>query len=773
MASGLEPVPLTSQKHDPAWKHCQMFKNGDRVQLKCLYCSKIFKGGGIHRIKEHLAGQKGNASTCLRVQPDVRLLMQESLNCAVAKKRKKQKIADEITSFNDPSGSEIDPFGNKCGLNTEVELIAVPEAVELDSTLLINQEGESTSNKGVGRKKKGRVRKASRSSIPNALAVNDNTLVGSKRTNNHANMAISRFFYDVGIPLDAVKSMYFQAMVDAIASQGEAGVLAPTYHDLRSSMLKNALQEVRNDIDQCMGTWGKSGCSVLVDEWVLEKGRTLVNFLVFCPEGMTFLRSVDISDILDSPDSLYELLKGVVEEVGIRNVLQVVTNIEERYVIAAKRLTDDFPTVFWTPCAAHCIDLILEDFKKLEWINVILDQAKSILRFIYNHSVVLNMMRRYTFGVDLVDIGATRAATDFTTIKRMVNVKHNLQSMVTSEEWMECSYSKKSEGFAMLDHISSQSFWSSCILIFRLTDPLLRLLRLVGSEKRPAMGYVYAGIYRAKELIKKDQKDYLVYWNIIDHRWGKLQHHPLLAAGFYLNPKFFYSIEGDIHHQIRSSVYDCIEKLVSDPKIQDKIVKETTSYHNAVGDFGRKIAIRARDALPPGKVVYKIFLYNLILSDEWWSTYGGGCPNLARLAIRILSQTCSLISCNTDRTTIQKMHDTKNCLEHQRLSDLVFVHYNSRLRQMVRKDREQDAVDPISFENMGIVGDWVMVKEGCSEDFGSSNWMTEDPPMGNTMLLGPSTDDVEDLGAGFDDFEIFEGVKNGEEENGEDNVVSQ
>lgn len=49
---------------------------------------------------------------------------------------------------------------------------------------------------------------------------------------------------------------------------------------------------------------------------------------------------------------------------------------------------------------------------------------------------------------------------------------------------------------------------------------------------------------------------------------------------------------------------------------------------------------------------------------------------------------------------------------------------------------------------MGVVGDWVMEKEGCSEDFGSSDWMTVDPPMGNTMLLGPSTDDVQDLGAG-------------------------
>ncbi|KAA8539485.1 hypothetical protein F0562_026177 [Nyssa sinensis] len=387
MASNLEPVPVTSQKHDPAWKHCQMFKNGDRVQLKCIYCGKIFKGGGIHRIKEHLAGQKGNASTCLRVQPDVRLLMQESLNGVVVKKRKKQKIAEEISSFN-PSTSEVDTFPTHCGLNTEVELLAVPDTVEPISTLLGNRE-EGTSNRSA------------------------------------------------------------------------------------------------------------------------------------------------------------------------------------------------------------------------------------------------------------------------------------------------------------------------------------------------------------------------------DHRWEQLHHHPLHAAGFYLNPKFFYGIEGDLHLHIRSLVYDCIEKLVPDPKIQDKIVKETTSYHNAAGDFGRKMAIRARDTLLPA---------------EWWSTYGGGCPNLARLAIRILSQTCSLIGWKPNQIPIEQTHEKKNFLEHQRLRDLLFVQYNLRLRQMVRKNKEQDAVDPISYDNIDIVEDWVTEKELCSEDFGSSDWMTVDPPLGNPMILGPSIDDAEELGAGFDDYEIFNGVKDSEEENGEDNA---
>lgn len=67
---------------------------------------------------------------------------------------------------------------------------------------------------------------------------------------------------------------------------------------------------------------------------------------------------------------------------------------------------------------------------------------------------------------------------------------------------------------------------------------------------------------------------------------------------------------------------------------------------------------------------------------EWWSTYGGSCPNLVRLATRILGQTCSSIEYKRSQIPFEQLHDTKNCLERQRLSDLVFVQCNLRLRQM-------------------------------------------------------------------------------------------
>ena len=600
MATGLEHVPVTPQKQDPAWKHCRLFKNGDRSQLKCIYCNKLFRGGGIHRIKEHLAGQKGNASACLRVPPDVRVSMQQSLDGAVVKKRRKQRIEDEILNVN-PVSHELDVIVNQSDVSTGLQLTGVSDAIEPDSNLLVSLEGTG----GGERRKKERVR----SSFTNAANVDatgggtSSVALGSKRVNNHVNMAIGRFLYDIGAPLDAVNSAYFKPMIDAIATARD-GVVPPSYHDIRGWILKNSVEEVKNDIDKIKATWGTTGCSILVEQWCTETNRTFLCFLAYCPEGTVFLKSIDASDIINSSDALYELFRQVVEEVGVENVLQVISNGEEKYSIAGKRLTDTFPTLYWSPCATRCIDLILEDFVNVEWINVVIEQARSVTKFVYNHSVVLNMLRRHTFGNDIVEPGVTRSATNFTTLKRMVNLKHNLQAMVTSQEWMDCPYSKKSEGLRMLDIVTSQSFWSSCILIIQLTNPLLQLLRIAGSEKRPALGYIYAGIYRAKETIKKEllkRVDYVVYWNIIDYRWEQQWHLPLHAAGFFLNPKFFYSIEGDMHHEILSGMFDCIERLVPDTKVQDKIIKEVNSYKNAMGDFGRKMAIRARDTLLPGE----------------------------------------------------------------------------------------------------------------------------------------------------------------------------
>ena len=49
---------------------------------------------------------------------------------------------------------------------------------------------------------------------------------------------IARWWYDADIPFNASRSIYYQPMLDAIASCG-LGFMGPSYEDIRGPLLKN------------------------------------------------------------------------------------------------------------------------------------------------------------------------------------------------------------------------------------------------------------------------------------------------------------------------------------------------------------------------------------------------------------------------------------------------------------------------------------------------------------------------------------------------------
>jgi hypothetical protein len=51
----------------------QVWEHGENLfpKFKCKYCLKEFWGGGVTRLKEHLAGKSGNISWCTKYLPDI------------------------------------------------------------------------------------------------------------------------------------------------------------------------------------------------------------------------------------------------------------------------------------------------------------------------------------------------------------------------------------------------------------------------------------------------------------------------------------------------------------------------------------------------------------------------------------------------------------------------------------------------------------------------------------------------------------------------------
>ncbi|KAL6572289.1 hypothetical protein OROMI_013247 [Orobanche minor] len=73
-----------------------------------------------------------------------------------------------------------------------------------------------------------------------------------------------------------------------------------------------------------------------------------------------------------------ELIDSYIVRVGVENVVQVVTDSASSNVVAGRMLMAKRPHLYWTPCAAHCIDLILEDIGKLPTFKKTLKRAMKM-----------------------------------------------------------------------------------------------------------------------------------------------------------------------------------------------------------------------------------------------------------------------------------------------------------------------------------------------------------------------------------------------------------
>ncbi|KAL8535056.1 hypothetical protein ACS0TY_010903 [Phlomoides rotata] len=66
----------------------------------------------------------------------------------------------------------------------------------------------------------------------------------------------------------------------------------------------------------------------------------------------------------------------------------------------------------------------------------------------------------------------------------------------------ESRYYKDKKASAVLAVVLDSKFWSDWAIVVGDVAPLISVLRIMDTNWRPSIGYVYDGIYRAKKAIK-------------------------------------------------------------------------------------------------------------------------------------------------------------------------------------------------------------------------------------------------------------------------------
>ena len=600
-ASSMASAPTRSD--DPAWAHRQVVI-GVKNSSICVHCSKRINGGGITRLKYHLAGIRGEVEPCKRVPPDVKWQMKQLIDDMTAEKERRKRVRTDIGNYqsvsNDEEVEECDAANPHLG------------DIRSQTNRRLTMQGTTTTRRRIPLFAP-RTTPGLQPSIRSAMA--------SKEMKHNARKAIATWWFDANIPFNSAKSYYYQPMIDVVTSIGP-GFKGPSYHDLRGSLLRDVVHDVHEYILSIKVDWRLYGCSIMADGWSNRRNVPIVNFLAYYPRGTVFFKSVDTSGLRKDKETLLEMFDEVVKEVGQENIVQFVSDNEASFKAAGKALQQRYGTFFWSPCAAHCIDLMLEnicDPRYFPMIDETIKKARNITKFIYNHAWVLALTRKeFTNGHDLCRPGITRFATHFLSLQCLLKFKKELRQMFTCTKWVESSHGKSRVGKEIAAIVlEDKDFWSRCAHIVNVSEPLVRVLRLADSEEKPSMGYLYEAMDKAKEAIKTRLKNrmsqYGPYIRVIDARWDKQLHSPLHAAGCFLNPGIYFRPSFSKQREVTRGLLTTIMRLVPDCDTQDNISAQIEEYKRATGDFGMTLAIRQREKLNPGNnfyfLQYNVFFY--------------------------------------------------------------------------------------------------------------------------------------------------------------------
>ncbi|XP_010276930.1 PREDICTED: uncharacterized protein LOC104611538 [Nelumbo nucifera] len=649
---------------DACWEHCVLV-DATRQKVRCNYCQREFSGG-VYRMKFHLAQIKNkDIVPCTEVPNEVREFILSILNTPKKQKNPKKLKVDRAANGPQNSSSASGGFHPNPASS--------------------GQRGSTCPSLLFPRPS------------PSAQPMVDDA---QKQKQDDADKKIALFFFHNSIPFSATKSMHYQAMVDAIAECG-VGYKAPSYEKLRSTLLEKVKGEINDNYKRFRDDWKETGCTILSDCWSDGRNKSFVVFSVTCPKGTLFLKSVDVSGHADDAHFLFELLESVVLDVGVENVVQVITDSAASYVYAGRLLMTKYNSLFWSPCASYCIDKMLEDISKQEWVSTVLEEALAIARYIYSHAWILNMMRKFTGGMELIRPRITRFVTNFLSLRSIVIQEDNLKHMFSHTEWLSSVYSRRPDAQAIKSLLHLDRFWKSAHEAVNISEPLVKVLRIVDGDM-PAMGYIYEFMERAKISIrmyyKGIEEKYMPIWDIIDRRWNMQLHSPLHAAAAYLNPSITYNPNFKVDIKMRNGFQEAMMKMLPEDKDKIEFTKEHPVYLNAHGALGSEFAIMGRTLNAPG---------------DWWAGYGYEVPTLQRVAIRILSQPCSSHWCRWNWSTFENKHAKKrNRMEQEKFNDFVFVHCNLRL-QAIRQNRDGKC-RPIIYDEIDVSSEWPTESESSS-----------------------------------------------------------
>ncbi|KAL0213976.1 hypothetical protein P9112_006160 [Eukaryota sp. TZLM1-RC] len=224
----------------------------------------------------------------------------------------------------------------------------------------------------------------------------------------------------------------------------------------------------------------------MLDGWTDVARRPLINILVVSSEGAMFFKSMNCHGEFKDHSLIARELSDVIEEIGPTNVTQLITDNARPCVKAGEFLTMKYPSITWTPCHAHMVDLFLENTAKLSCVKEIRScNARQLVKLILNNDHLLGILHKRS-QKELLFPGKTRFGTICLILNRLINVSAAVKSIFADSNfsiWFRRKTRRKREQTTDVKNIAvDKHFWLMSEALMEIATPWLDLMDFVDSN---------------------------------------------------------------------------------------------------------------------------------------------------------------------------------------------------------------------------------------------------------------------------------------------------
>ncbi|KAE8809670.1 hypothetical protein D1007_13710 [Hordeum vulgare] len=248
---------------------------------------------------------------------------------------------------------------------------------------------------------------------------------------------------------------------------------------------------------------------------------------------------------------LKEIKKVVIDEIGQKVVVQIVTDNGSNYKKACKDLVKEYPHIYWQPCAAHTVNLMLKDIGKFH--------------------------------------------------------EDKFRQWMVSDEWKNSEWKTEEEFDYIEACLTSSEWWNDLKRVLDRVQPLYNVLRYADQQKDGIVSSfklrMMTAVQELTTQLSEDTYEFEKYMRKVGPRIQYLYDNTLMLVAVALDPESHYSFAFDKDPAYINKVLDVIANMADTPQCGAKAMDELSFYSRNKEKFGGVMARLAARTSSPDKEV--------------------------------------------------------------------------------------------------------------------------------------------------------------------------